>query len=291
LTAFILVLASCFAFVVLVFSSLSYAFFWFEAANSRHLDRLRDLSKGRIGRMMARGILASSLSLAFVLLTYPLGFSRSVRYSKTDPPCPSPPVIFVHGLYHNAGAWILFRRWFRAEGFRNIHALNYSSWNCSFHEILEQLDRLARQVTELSPGRPPVFVGHSLGGLLIRAYVDDPNRRSPVAAVVTLGTPHQGSKLAVLGLGRLAQSLRYKGPLIAEIERLPASPGIPRLAVYSPLDNMVLPAEASLTDRLEWTLHETSPISHIAMLHHRPTAKLALEFIRNGSHGLAGLGK
>jgi len=93
------------------------------------------------------------------------------------------------------------------------------------------------------------------------------------------GLLHQGSKLAVFGVGKLARSLIYKGPLIQSLEEEPADLITRCLALYSPLDNMVLPNEALLPTSAGWQREETSPLSHVGMLFHRPTAGRAIRHL------------
>jgi len=265
--------------VPLVFSLLTYAFFWYETANGPHRARLREISRGRIGRLLLKGVASSWAGAVLVILFYPLGFMERFRTAAPDPECPLPPAILVHGLYHNSSAWILYRPWLRRAGFRNVFVVNYNSFRCSFHDILERLDSLARDVAGRFEGKPIVMIGHSLGGLVCRAYSERCNE-VPLGAVVTIGTPHHGSKLAVLGIGRLAQSLAYRGPLIEKLEYQGSHREIPRLALYSVMDNMVLPNEALKPSSPEWTIQEASPLSHVALLYHRKTAQSITKFIQ-----------
>ena len=77
---------------------------------------------------------------------------------------------------------------------------------------------IARCGGELPPGldtcpRPPhpqvVLLGHGLGGLLARAYIDDPARAAKVSRVLTLGTPYRGTPRAMLPL---AAGIAAPGP-------------------------------------------------------------------------------
>lgn len=266
--------------IPLAFSFLTYAFFWYEAANGPHRARLAQISRGRIRRLVARGILSSAISIVPVILLYPFGYRRMFSNPPEDAQCPLPPVILVHGLYHNSSAWMYYRFRLRRAGYKNIYTLNYNSFRRSFHEILVQLDELVSSVSGRFPERPIMMIGHSLGGLLCRAYCHRP-KVVRVGAVITLGTPHQGSKLAVLGIGRLVQGIVYRGPLIAEMEQRPEPSEIPRLALHSPLDNMVLPNEALHAAVPGWEHRETSPVSHVAMLFHKCTASDILDYLRS----------
>ncbi len=262
------------------FALFTYAFFWYETFNSSHLEYLRQLSKGRVGRWVLRGIVTSFVSQNLTVLFFPLRFWTRLWDPKPDPSCPRPPVILIHGLYHNVSAWILYRRLLMGKGFRNTYAFGYSSLNTNFQELLEKLDQKIQTLAERFPNQHMVLVGHSLGGLLARVYAEDPSNSKKIAAVVTLGAPHQGSKLAAFGAVKLARSLSYRGKLFEELESKGGLSDIPCLAIYSPIDNMVLPNESLHVAHSGWSHLESYPISHVSMLYHRRLAKLVLEYLQ-----------
>jgi triacylglycerol lipase len=274
------ILIGCMFAGVIGFSLLTFAFFWYETANSSHRSYLQRLSKGKVTRWVLKGILLGCLSQIIVIFSFPLGFRRSLRDPAPDPECPLPPVFLVHGLYHNPSAWIAYRWWLKRAGFGNVFVWSYSSWKVSFNELADQLEHWVNQVmTEHFSGRKAILIGHSLGGLLIRSCAARPGMAQTLAGIITLGAPHQGSKLAVLGIGSLARSLRYQGPVIQVLQQQSIPSTVPCVAIYSPIDNMVLPAEALHIDQAGWIEHETFPVSHIMTLYHRPTSKLVLHYL------------
>jgi triacylglycerol lipase len=263
---------------------LTYAFFWYETASSAHRQYLEDLSNGRLRRLLVKGILSSYLSVLLTILLYPTGLWRRLWQPRLDPDCPRPPVILIHGLYHNVSAWTLFRRRLQAAGFANLYFLCYSSWNQTFPALVMKLEQLLAEVREHFPNQSPILIGHSLGGLLSRACAQSLGGPTRLAGVVTLGTPHKGSKMAALGLGTLARSLIYRGPLIDKLDEGKRKAATPCVALYSPIDNMVLPNQALQTTEAGWVHQETAPISHVAMLYHRQTAQLVLEYLKSMSN-------
>ncbi len=262
------------------FSALTHAFFWYESANGLHREYLERLSRGRVMWWIARGVVNGIGSILLVGILFPLGLFRGFRFPSASGGSGLPPVILVHGLYHNASAWALYRYWLRRSGFTRTYAVNYSSFGKSFEEIVKGLEDFVREVESENPGRPAVMIGHSLGGLICRAFADAPGNVGRIQAVITLGAPHRGSKLAALSLGRLGQSLRYDGPLFKELERSSAPAGSHRLALFSPMDTMVLPFEALKINDPAWRQLEVAPVGHLGMLFHRPTARTAIDFLR-----------
>ncbi len=102
-------------------------------------------------------------------------------------------VVLLHGF---AGLPIMSRpqaRLLRRAGFET-RELGYDSWAKSLSQICDRLaPRLAR-IVEGASG-PVHFVGHSMGGLVIRALIR--RQRPPnLGRVVMLGTPNAGSEVA-----------------------------------------------------------------------------------------------
>lgn len=105
-----------------------------------------------------------------------------------------------------------FLKALRAEG---LDVLEFPyDWRLSAYGILRGLNkaivdrwfdgRHPGAERTLAPGERVTIVGHSLGGLLARALVEDYHGDRLAERVITIGTPHQGAPLAYLHLaGRM----------------------------------------------------------------------------------------
>ncbi len=82
-----------------------------------------------------------------------------------------PPVLLVHGLYHNPSGWMFLRGHLHKAGFRKVHTLKYSTWKTDISAITGKLDAAITELESRYPGEKPLLVGHSLGGLLIRNWL------------------------------------------------------------------------------------------------------------------------
>jgi triacylglycerol lipase len=268
------------------FALLTYGFFWYETANGPHREHLEKLSKGRIGWWIAKGVVTSVISLNMIFISFPLGLWRRQLKPEPDPSCSRPPVILIHGLQHNVSAWFLYRWQLKRKGFHNTYAFGYSWINTGVGELLVKLDGLVTEILGQLPAQRVILIGHSLGGVLARAYVENPSNADKIAAVVTLGSPHQGTKMAVFALGKLARSLTYHGPLIHELEQNAVPADIPCLAIYSPIDSMVLPNEALTVGHPGWSHLEYRPMSHVTMLYHPTLVRLVIAYLQ--THAFSG---
>jgi pimeloyl-ACP methyl ester carboxylesterase len=174
----------------------------------------------------------------------------------------------------------------RAAGFRNLRCYGYASFGDSFADIADGLARLLLEVGAGAPGGRVLLLGHSLGGLVIRAACADPRLEAGgcrVAAVVTLGAPHRGSTLAgMLGIGKLARGLAPEGEVIRLVRALPAC-GQPGLSLYTPTDGMVLPLSGAFLDADElaagWEERALPAMSHVGLLYSGAAARAALAFL------------
>lgn len=154
-------------------------------------------------------------------------------------------VLLVHGFVCNRGVWNPWMRRFRAEGIPFV-AVNLEPVFGSIDGYAATIEAAVRKL-EIATGKRPLLVGHSMGGLAIRAWLREHRSDARVRGVVTLGTPHQGtwfSRLALHGNGR---EMRIGGDWL---KALAAAESLSRrrlfLCAYSHCDNIVFPASSAL---------------------------------------------
>ena len=159
-------------------------------------------------------------------------------------PAAGPPVLLVHGYLCNRGMWWHIARRLARRGYR-VHTIDLEPPLGDIDDYGRQLDRRIEEVRDAEGSRAPILVGHSMGGLVIRACM---RARGPIGVrgVVTLGTPHGGTALAPWGLGVNAHSMRLAGPWLLALARGEvAGFPIPVVSIYSSHDNFVSPPESS----------------------------------------------
>ena len=113
------------------------------------------------------------------------------------------PVVLVHGYFCNGAVWRPLARHLAAAG----HPLAAVDLERPFGPIDAHSATIARAVAQVGGGRPVVLVGHSMGGLAIRAYLRE-SGAAGIAGVVTLGSPHRGTRAAALGRSPAARQMR-----------------------------------------------------------------------------------
>ena len=160
------------------------------------------------------------------------------------------PILLVHGMVDNRSIFTLLRRGLRRRGFGRVLSMNYSP---ATNDIRSAAQDLAEQVESLvaDTGYERIHVvGHSLGGLIARYYVQCLGGDERVHTLVTMGTPHGGTLPARLFPVELCRQLRPGSDVYAELER--PAPGCQTrfIAYWSDLDQLIVPKRnARITHR------------------------------------------
>ncbi|WP_354640974.1 alpha/beta fold hydrolase [Kitasatospora camelliae] len=199
-----------------------------------------------------RGAGAEAAALAHHLIRYPLGIAPEPRPAGCPPgpadgSAPHGPVLLLHGFADNRAVFGPLRRELGRHGWTHLHALNYSPLTRDVRAAAVLLARHVEWAVRAHGGRPVALVGHSLGGLIARYYVQRLGGDLLAQTVVTLATPHEGTTAALLPSPfPLTRQLRPGSDLLAEL-RLP----VPRCrarftAVRGELDELVLPRRSAL---------------------------------------------
>lgn len=149
-------------------------------------------------------------------------------------------VVLVPGYLCNRGVWNLWMQRLAQQG-RPFIALNLEP---VFGEIDPHAtvieDAIARMTR--ATGLPPLVVGHSMGGLVLRAWLRQARAPERVHRLVTLGTPHLGTWLARWGHTRNAQQMRLGSAwLEALTQDSPRDWHRHFVCFYSNADNIVFP--------------------------------------------------
>lgn len=106
-------------------------------------------------------------------------------------------IILVHGWFSNPDTWEKFIPLFLTKqnvGYTKILTFGYNS----SLPINDNGNILANILSTKFQNKKVDLVGHSMGGLVARAAIENYNSSQFVRNLVTLGTPHKGSPLAAL---------------------------------------------------------------------------------------------
>ena len=158
------------------------------------------------------------------------------------------PIILVHGLVDNRSIFTLLRRALRRRGFGRVLTLNYSPLTQDVRSVARRLEQLVERTCEETGYERVHIVGHSLGGLIARYYVQRLGGDARVHTLCTLGSPHGGTFAAHLLPHRLVKQLRPGSDVLAELAQ--PAPGLRTrfVAFWSDLDQLIVPKRSARID-------------------------------------------
>ena len=155
-------------------------------------------------------------------------------------------VIFVHGFMAAGPVFDPMRAHVEATAAVETFGLTYGPLE-TFERIAERLGALA---TLTGHGRPITIVGHSLGGLLARWYVQElggsVDQGGKVDRIVTIASPHAGTRRARFAPGSLGAALRPDSPMLATLrEGRSKAAKVAHVAIVAGRDRMISPPESA----------------------------------------------
>ena len=271
--------------------------------------RFVDASPFLVGLIVVSALLA--VRFALTLLTYafawkyqspapPLGPARTLRMIAAEwgafianfvvvspfeklwmgpdrlrPSVERPPLLLVHGYGCSRAAWWWLRQRLDARGWV-VATINLEPIYTDIEHYVEPLAQRIDEVLAATGAARLILIGHSMGGLVVRAYM----RRygaEKIARIVTLGTPYGGSALARIGFGANGRQMvpgnNWLTRLAEEALRVETT------TIFSPHDNYVMPQMNLLLPGAKRCALDG--LGHLAMLY-SPRVAVALVDVLDG---------
>jgi triacylglycerol lipase len=158
------------------------------------------------------------------------------------------PILLVHGLVDNRSIFTLLRRHLRRRGFGRVWTMNYRIWTTDLRDAARQLAASVDAICEQTGYERIHVIGHSMGGLVARYYVQRLGGDAHVHTLVTLGTPHHGTRAARLFPRGVCQQLTPGSEVVNELAE--PAPGCQTRFVcfWSDNDALISPKHAAMLD-------------------------------------------
>jgi pimeloyl-ACP methyl ester carboxylesterase len=188
------------------------------------------------------------------------------------------PIILVHGLVDNRSIFTFLRRALRRRGFGRIITLNYSPFTQDVRSVAARLAALIEQTCEETGYERVHVVGHSLGGVVARYYVQRMAGDARVHTLCTLGSPHGGTYAAKLFPQGVVGQIRPGSDLMQELAA--PAPGCTTrfVAFWSDLDQLIVPQRHAAIDHPDLTVRNVQlrGVGHMSLpIHGRIVHEIA----------------
>ncbi len=162
----------------------------------------------------------------------------------------STPILLVHGLIDNRSIFTRLHRSLRRRGFGYVATVNLPLFTSDIPTAASRLATMVEAMCEQTGCGRIHIVAHSLGGLVARYYVQKLGGDTHVHTLVTLGTPHEGTRLARMVPPMLPytllRQLRPDSDVIRELAEPAAGCRTRFLAFSGDLDTVIRPTESAL---------------------------------------------
>jgi pimeloyl-ACP methyl ester carboxylesterase len=172
------------------------------------------------------------------------------------------PVVLIPGYgLHRGAVWFL-SRWLRQKGWVAVvvptgaaRSMSRSSRRAldldedgeataSLELLAALLDETVDRVRSATGAARVTLIGQGLGGIVARYYIERLGHGSSIDRLITLGTAHGGTGLAVFGTGAM-EALIPGSPLLGALEASVASAPVPYISISAEIDACIVPARAS----------------------------------------------
>ena len=181
-------------------------------------------------------------------------------------------VVFVHGYSRVFSGTYDFRRFHELACRRPLLLFDYDSNDC-----IEKIADEFRKFLRAHGDRNYFPVGHSLGGLIVRYFVEFLKDKELVRRAVLVATPNQGTLVAHAGWGESARQMIPGSDFLTRLNQAELS--ISYLNIFIQGDELVIPNEKAI---LSGAFNICIPDKrHLSVLSDQRLYRLINDFLRH----------
>ena len=232
-------------------------------------------------------VVVESVTFAAYLLVLPFG---SLRPRRQSPAAVAPPpdggehaaaarrplLVFVATWPLGGASFAIMRQRLRDDGWTDSVALRSPLLGADLHAAARSVQRGVERAVATDPARRVILVAHGTGGLVCRAYLRWCDGVGRVDKLVTLASPHGGSKLYALAMNRLLWELRPESEVLRDLaDDDPIPRTVECTAIYSSFDLSILPSRLAYYPGAGNI--EVEGVGHFSMLWSRRVHELVRE--------------
>ncbi|MCA9676519.1 MAG: alpha/beta fold hydrolase, partial [Myxococcales bacterium] len=187
------------------------------------------------------------------------------------------PIIVVHGYAMNRANFLPLALRLRRAGLGPV--LGFEYWTLG--KTASAARGLARYVDAVraATGAAQVdVIGHSMGGVVGRYFVQLGGGDGVVANLITIGAPHAGTDVSAIGLGRPTKELFFGSTLLARLRAAPLPTRTRWTVIWSRSDALVPGARQARVAGVEEIVYDD--LGHLSLLASRRVADEVIARLR-----------
>lgn len=223
-----------------------------------------------VGREAGAYVIASEL--------YPLGMvgqsmpvlPQVVREEKNG----HPPVLFIHGIFHNRSAFAWLKQRMSWRGWNKFAELNLTTSLHSIPRLAAQTSDYIKRIQDRFGTSEIDIVAHSMGGIVARYFLQQMSGDGHVRHLITIGTPHQGTRISRLSLLPHLRELAPQSPTMKTLKEAPPLTSTQALAISGSMDIFASPQLGGWWHGVRNI--ELSHLGHTGLLFSRRVARIVM---------------
>ncbi|NLI69758.1 MAG: alpha/beta fold hydrolase [Firmicutes bacterium] len=219
-------------------------------------------------------IIYESLLISIYVPFFFFGFISTKRKYR---PSPKPPTILLHGYGVNKLCFAYLYLRLRSFGDTSVIPINIGPLFTSIEKQAENFSKKVEAILDASETEKVNIIAHSQGGLISRYYLQFLQGDKKVDRLVTIGTPHHGTMIAHLGVGKNAHEMRPGSNFLQKLNHNPDLGKTSLLSIYSPADTFIWPAHSPAPPR--GSSYITIPLGHMSLLFSARVLQVAKKFL------------
>ena len=190
------------------------------------------------------------------------------------------PIICIPGYAHNNSCYILLMKRLQNAGLGPVISYNYHPLLGSIEGHAERLASLIEHTLDNSDHHKVSIIGHSMGGLVARHYLQELSGLDNVEKLITLETPHQGLAIGRYAPGKCAKQMAPEHHFMKKIKEGTASlKDLPILGIYSDINPISAMGDTYkiLDGKSDFFV---SGYGHASVLYTKPIAEKVITFLK-----------
>ena len=180
-------------------------------------------------------------------------------------------VLLIHGFCRAQTDWLWFQSKLAKLIPNPIYTLNLANPLSPIQTMAESLTRKIEHIKEDTNCESITLIGHSMGGLVSSFYAENLDIDNLVNKVIMIGSPINGTKAAVLGVGKNVKQMLPNSVFLSQLREKIYNSKKQYYTVASKMDNLIYPwysailSPADNIDRANTLVEEQE--SHLGLIY------------------------